>query len=395
MSGGRTWLAVTTLGLGAFTIVTAELEPIGLLSAIAADFHQTESSVGLVVTVYAWVGAVAALASALTLGHLPRRPLLIWLMLVLAASSVAAAVSSGLPALLGARIIGALAHGVFWAMIGTLGAQIVPQRHIGLATSIIFGGVSAASVLGVPLANMISHLEGWRYAFGAVSVLAFATALAITLFVPKVLGTAPVGIQALKAVAHDRAFLRIYFATACAITAHFAAFTYIEPFLSDALHVSATMISALLLIFGMAGLFGNLVTGILIDRHLKPLVLISLSLMAMCLLAVGLLGTGSSVGLVAALLFGWGIAVAAVFVGFQTWIIREAGDAALPASAIYVAIFNAAIGTGALLGSRVIMLSGLNGVMIMAAVGLCGSLLSVVLLPSPVRGLTPFARDGE
>jgi predicted MFS family arabinose efflux permease len=112
-------------------------------------------------------------------------------------------------------------------------------------------------------------------------------------------------------------------------------------------------------------------------------VLVSLALIGICLFGIGLLDPGSGMLLAPVLLFGWGIAVAAVFVGFQTWLLREARDAALPASAIYVAIFNGSIGTGALLGSGVIALTSLNGLMIVAALALCASILPVIVLREP------------
>lgn len=381
----RTWLAVTVLGVGSFAIVTTELAPIGLLSSIADDLGQSEGRVGLIVTAYAWIAAVAALISAMTLGRVPRRALLTVLMLVLALSSAVAALTSAFPALLAARVIGALAHGAFWAVIGTLGAQIAPARHVGLATSIIFGGVSAASVLGVPLASFIGDIGGWRTAFGVIAALSLATATAIALSVPRVPASAPVGRQALTAIMRDPAFLRIYGATACAITAHFAAFTYIEPFLSDVLRVSPGALTILLLSFGLAGLVGNIVTGVFVDRHLKRLVLTSLVLMAACLFGIGQISQETIVPIVILLLVGWGMGVAAVFVGFQTWILREAGDAALPASAIYVAVFNAAIGTGALLGSTILALTDLSGLMVVAALALAGSVIPVIALAAPTR----------
>lgn len=291
----RTWLAVVVLGVSSFAIVTTELAPIGLLSPLSAEFGQTEAQAGLIVTAYAWVAAVAALLSATMLGRLPRKPLLVGLMMVLALSSAIASQTSVFSTLLGARMVGALAHGAFWAMIGTIGAQLVPARQVGLATSIIFGGVSAASVLGVPLANILAQLDGWRTAFVVVAALSFATAAAIALTVPRVSTSSPVGLRALSTVMRDRTFRRIYGATACAITAHFAAFTYIEPLLSNALNVQKGLVSTLLLAFGVAGIFGNVVTGKFIDRHLKQLVLIALSLMAACVFAIGLLPANGSV----------------------------------------------------------------------------------------------------
>lgn len=379
----RTWLAVVVLGVSSFAIVTTELAPIGLLSPLAAEFGQTEAQAGLIVTAYAWVAAVAALLSATMLGRLPRKPLLVGLMMVLALSSAIASQTSAFSTLLGARMVGALAHGAFWAMIGTIGAQLVPARQIGLATSIIFGGVSAASVLGVPIANLLTQLDGWRTAFVVVGALSLAAAVAIALTVPRVSTSAPVGYKALATVMRDRTFRRIYGATACAITAHFAAFTYIEPLLSNALNVQAGQVSTLLLAFGVAGIFGNVVSGKLIDGHLKRLVLIALSFMAACVFVIGLLPANGNVFIIAALLLGWGAGVAIVFVGFQTWILRMAGDAAMPASAIYVAIFNAAIGAGALAGSAILTLTNLNGLMVIVSLAIVGSLIPVAFMKAP------------
>ena len=122
------------------------------------------------------------------MGRMPRRALLIALMLLLALSGVGAAVADSFGQLMAARIIGAVAHGAFWAMIGTLGAQLVPPHQVGLATSIIFGGVSAASVLGVPLANLVGAAQGWRTAFGCTAGLAFLVAGSVWLTVPPIGG---------------------------------------------------------------------------------------------------------------------------------------------------------------------------------------------------------------
>jgi predicted MFS family arabinose efflux permease len=170
----RVWIAVVALGICAFSIVTSELAPVGMLSALAADFHQTESGMGLAVTAYGWVGALAALLSGAMPARISRKALLVGLMLILALSCLAATRSYSMFALMSARMIGALAHGAFWALIGIVAAQLVPPHRLGLATAIIFGGVSAASVVGVPLASFIATLAGWRHAFMAMALLSLA-----------------------------------------------------------------------------------------------------------------------------------------------------------------------------------------------------------------------------
>lgn len=381
----RSWLAVVVLGISSFAIVTTELAPIGLLSPLANEFGKTEGIAGLIVTAYAWIAALSALLSVLFLGRLPRKPLLVGLMLILTVSSTIAGMSREFSTLLMARMMGALAHGAFWAIVGSIGMQLVPAKKIGLATSIIFGGVSVASVLGVPLANLLTQLDGWRTAFNVISALSLVATLAIAGTVPRLIPSAPIRMDMISTILKNRTLQRIYLATACAIMAHFAAFTFIEPLLSHSLHVRITLISSLLLVFGVAGVVGNVISGKYIDRYLKPLVLLSLGLMALSVLAVGNLPVDSSALLVAALLFGWGVSVAIVFVGFQSWILREAGQAGLPASAIYVSIFNAAIGAGALVGAIVLSVTSLNRLMAIAAIAIAGSLIPVILIKSPTR----------
>ncbi|KQT61215.1 MULTISPECIES: MFS transporter [unclassified Aureimonas] len=379
----RQWLAVSALGVGSFAIVTTELAPVGLLTPIGVDLNQPESTVGLAVTLYAWIGAVAALVSATTLSALPRRPLLLGLMLVLAASAVGSGIASSFGALMAARVVGALAHGAFWAMIGTLGAQIVPAKHLGLATSIIFGGVSAASVAGVPLASYLGSVAGWRMSFFAIAVLSLGIAVAIRVSVPSLLGQAGVDTGTMRRIMANRRFQRIFAVTIVSITAHFMAFTFIEPYLRGVLNVSPTMIAILLFVFGVAGLLANVFSGALIDAHMKTLVVGALLVAALALAGLALPFTATSASVAGVFLFAWGAGIAVVLVGLQTWVIKEAGSDALPASAIYVALFNAAIGLGAVLGSVILAMSGIVAPFIVASVMTAISLLGIAVVQEP------------
>ncbi|GED69789.1 hypothetical protein BRE01_34910 [Brevibacillus reuszeri] len=160
----RSWLAIVVLGIAMFTVVATEFAPIGLLSSIASDLESSPATVGLIVTAYALIGAGSALLSAVLPNRFPRKPLLIGLMLVLAAGNGLAMIANSFQVLMLARVIGALSHGVFWAMVAALATQIAPPNRMGLATSIVFGGMSIANVLGVPLLNLIGQTWGWRLA---------------------------------------------------------------------------------------------------------------------------------------------------------------------------------------------------------------------------------------
>ncbi|HDS7134366.1 MFS transporter [Klebsiella sp. CN_Kp104] len=380
----RAWLAVAALGASAFSIVTSELAPVGMLSALANDLHQSQAGAGLAVTAYGWVAALAALLAGAIPARISRKALLIVLMLILAFSCLAATQSHTMQTFMTARMTGALAHGAFWALIGTVAVQLVPVDKLGLATSVIFAGVSAASVLGVPLSSFIADMVGWRQAFSAISLLSLATAVALLWTLPTLAAPQPLRLKVYIGIVKNPLLLSLFGATACIISAHFAAFTYLEPLLTQTRGIPTSTISALLLMSGLSGLLGNLIAGKLIDRHIRVLIMTSLLLSSG---ALGMLsirgGSALPVWFVAILLGVWGAGMAIVFVGLQTWLLRSAGEATQPASAIYVAIFNAAIGTGALVGGLVSAKLGLSSLTLLAAVAMICGMALVWKLKSP------------
>lgn len=381
----RAWLAVVALGVSAFSIVTSELAPVGMLSALANDLHQSQAGAGLAVTAYGWVAALAALLAGAIPARISRKALLIVLMLILAFSCLAATQSHTMQTFMTARMTGALAHGAFWALIGTVAVQLVPVDKLGLATSVIFAGVSAASVLGVPLSSFIADMVGWRQAFSAISLLSLAAAVALLWTLPTLAAPQPLRLRVYVGIVKNPLLLSLFGATACIISAHFAAFTYLEPLLTQTRGIPTSTISALLLMSGLSGLLENLIAGKLIDRHIRVLIMTSLLLSAG---ALGMLsirgGSALPVWFVAVLLGVWGAGMAIVFVGLQTWLLRSAGEATQPASAIYVAIFNAAIGTGALVGGLVSAKLGLSSLPLLAAVAMICGMALVWKLKSPM-----------
>lgn len=315
----RAWLAVAALAVSAFSIVTSELAPVGMLSALANDLHQSQAGAGLAVTAYGWVAALAALLAGAIPARISRKALLIVLMLILAFSCLAATQSHTMQTFMTARMTGALAHGAFWALIGTVAVQLVPVDKLGLATSVIFAGVSAASVLGVPLSSFIADMVGWRQAFSAISLLSLATAVALLWTLPTLAAPQPLRLKVYVGIVKNPLLLSLFGATACIISAHFAAFTYLEPLLTQTRGIPTSTISALLLMSGLSGLLGNLIAGKLIDRHIRVLIMTSLLLSAG---ALGMLsirgGSALPVWFVAVLLGVWGAGMAIVFVGLQT-----------------------------------------------------------------------------
>nr|WP_266095733.1 MFS transporter [Moraxella osloensis] len=276
----KNWLAILVLAISTFIIVTTELAPVGLLTPMAKDFGVSESQIGVTVTIYAWVGAFSAILASVFLGNIAKKTLLIVLITILLASNTLSATVTTYSMLLVARVIGALAHGSFWAIIGATAVAIVPPKHIGVATSIVFGGVSAASVFGVPLSNYIGIALGWHNAFWLMAILSAIALVGILLLIPRIQSNSAIGIASLKHVFQSATLRKIYLATLIVITAHFAAFTFIEPWLQMQQLFPSTYIPIALFTFGIAGLLGNFITGFTIDKFLKPTVSISIILMS-------------------------------------------------------------------------------------------------------------------
>ncbi|ENV58955.1 hypothetical protein ABW55_04395 [Acinetobacter sp. C15] len=356
----KLWIALIVLSLSSFAIVTTELAPIGLLSALAHDLNQSEAITGLIVTGYGWVAAISALCSIVLLIRFPRKMVLMIMLLILAISNIIVAYSSSFNMIFSARIIGAIAHGSFWALIGAVAYSLVPKHKLGLATSIIFSGVSVASILGVPLASYLTQLSSWRLAFEFLGLLSFIVCILILLFVPKIPDQAPLASGFFKKVLQHSTLNRLFILTALIISSHFAAFTFIEPFLSQIAQLESGQITLLLLVFGFAGLMGNIFAGKLIDRHLHTIILVSLVFISGSVFAFGYLGYHVTLSIAIVFLALWGVSIASIFVGLQTWVLKQADDLASAASAIYVAVFNASIGLGALIGSFMLQYVTLN-----------------------------------
>lgn len=370
----KLWIALIVLSLSSFAIVTTELAPIGLLSALAHDLNQSEAITGLIVTGYGWVAAISALCSIVLLIRFPRKMVLMIMLLILAISNIIVAYSSSFNMIFSARIIGAIAHGSFWALIGAVAYSLVPKHKLGLATSIIFSGVSVASILGVPLASYLTQLSSWRLAFEFLGLLSFIVCILILFFVPKIPDQAPLASGFFKKVLQHSTLNRLFILTALIISSHFAAFTFIEPFLSQIAHLESGQITLLLLVFGLAGLMGNILAGKLIDRHLHTIILVSLVFISGSVFAFGYLGYQVTLSIAIVFLALWGVSIASIFVGLQTWVLKQADDLASAASAIYVAVFNASIALGALIGSFMLQYVTLNRAFEMIAIFLIFSL---------------------
>lgn len=382
----RIWCAVSVLCMASFTMVTSEFAPIGLLSQISSALGQPPSTVGLTVTLYAWIGAASGLLSNWLNRWIPRKMLLVALMLILALSNGLAALSPGFSTLLGARVVGALAHGVFWAIVAATAAHIVPLHRMGLATSIVLGGITIATVMGVPLINLVGQYDGWRTAFVCLALMCIASAAAIALVLPTTQIHSLAKGGGFAAVLRRKDLLITYVITGLTAAAHFGAYTFVEPFIGQVPGITAYLIAVLLFAFGAAGFLGNLLSALFIDRYLNVFILIALIAMALALMILGIYGPLLGIAPVVILLVIWGVAISALFTGLQTWVLRIAGDHTVPATAIHTAVLNSAIGLGVIIGAGALNVAGFKGAMLSASVVIIPAI--VLMVAAGVRART-------
>lgn len=346
------WLAVVVVAFGTFLLVTAEQLPIGLLTRVGSALSVSAGTAGLMVTVTSIVAGLAALVIPVLVGRMDRRWLLVGLMGLMTVANVVSGLAPNFGVLIAARAVVGVAIGGFWAVASGLAVRLVTANRVPQATAIIFGGVGTANVFGVPIGTLLGDLAGWRVAFATLSGLALVALAALLGLLPPLAASQPVGPRHLIDQFRNRGVRVGILATFLIVTGHFAAYTFVSPVLQHVSGVSDTLVGPLLFGFGLAGIAGNFLAGAAVARKLHRTVLTIVGALAAVLLLFPVVGL-SAVGGVA-LLIAWGLAYGGVSVSLQTWMIKSAPRAVESASALWVSVFNLAIGLGALAGGVIV-----------------------------------------
>jgi predicted MFS family arabinose efflux permease len=344
--------ALTVLGASAFFYVTAETLPVGLLPQIAHGLKVDQASVGLLLTSYAVVAGISTIPLTAITMRMPRHLLIAATVAIFAVSQGFATFAPTFLTLVLARLICALAHGVFWSVLAPVAARLAPPGQSGKATALVFIGNSLAIVLGVPLGTALGQWLGWRVAIGAMAIGGVLSVLALLRVLPALparphdLEARPV--ESLK-VFRNRRVMLLCGITTVMVVGHFAAYTYLAPLALRDGGLQGLSLSALLLGFGAAGLVSNFVIGRHIDR--RPGVLLA-GVLAIMAVASALLvpALGPVPTWICTLL--WGGAFTAIPACLQATVLRVAPRARDAASALYVVAFQIGIGSGAFVGER-------------------------------------------
>lgn len=372
------WLRVVTLAIAAFIFNTTEFVPVGLLSDIAESFHMQTAQVGIMLTIYAWVVAVMSLPFMLLTSQMERRKLLICLFVLFIASHVLSFLAWNFTVLVISRIGIAFAHAIFWSITASLAIRLAPAGKRAQALSLLATGTALAMVLGLPIGRVVGQYFGWRTTFFAIGMGALITLLCLIKLLPKLPSEHSGSLKSLPLLFRRPALMSLYVLTVVVVTAHYTAYSYIEPFVQNVAGLSANFATVLLLILGGAGIIGSLVFGKLGNRHASSLVSIAIALLVVCLLL--LLSAADSEAHLAILSVFWGIAIMVIGLGMQVKVLALAPDATDVAMALFSGIFNIGIGAGALVGNQVSLHWSMSAIGYIGAIPACAALVWAALI---------------
>lgn len=370
------YLRVLALGFCAFIFNTSEFVPIGLLTGISEDFNISSSQTGWMLTIYAWIVGVMSLPIMLLTSRMERKRLLLGTCSVFIISHGLSAIAWDFQSLLISRIGVACAHAVFWSITASIAIRVAPAGKMNFALSVLATGTGMAMVLGVPLGRLIGEYMGWRMAFEVIGLAALAITVAVFRLLPQLPSLTSSNLTAkVKSVFTNKTLFVMYLAVFLMFTAHYASYSYIEPFMIEFGGVSSSFTTVLLLTFGCAGIIGSTLFGSFGDKFGAPLMIASAVGMTLCM-ALMAVSVSSKTALVLITVI-WGAAMILTILAMQSRVLGVDATASDIIMSLFSGIINLGIGAGALVGSKTIDHIGLEFV---GYVGAAVAALSLVVI---------------
>ncbi|GHC25020.1 MFS transporter [Kushneria pakistanensis] len=345
-------LPLIALAIAAFGIGTTEFVILGLLTGVADDLGVSVPAAGYLVSGYAMGVVVGAPLLAVITSKWPRKPTLIMLMGIFIVGNVLCALAPDYLSLMAARVVTSFSHGAFFGIASVTAAGLVVPEKRGQAISLVFAGLTLASVLGVPLGSAIGQALGWRASFWSVAAIGVVAILALWQWLPLSLPRNEGGIMGEFRVLKEGSVLLALGLSVLASISMFTVVTYIEPMLSTLTGVGGLWITLIMAIYGLGLTAGSILGGRLGHRALMP-VLMKLMLGTGVILVIM---SFTLFSLVPAMLtiFLWAAISFAIMPLLQLLVVDQAAEAPNLASTLNQSAFNLGNATGASVGGVVI-----------------------------------------
>lgn len=383
-SAFRRWLAVFSLACGTFVLVNTEFLPIGLLSPIAQSLGVTEGHAGLAVMLPGLIAAISAPLIMLFAKKMDRRNLLLLLSASVILANGIAVMAESFNVLLIGRIILGIGVGGFWSFAIPSGRRLVAEEQGARAISLITAGVAVGTVAGVPAGAFIGDLYGWRMAFTLNSALALVFFVLQWLALPSLPAQQSIGLRAMLGVTKVAGIRYALIIGVFMAGGHFAAYTYLEPWLRFNLKLPASDISLLLMGYGVAGLIGTLTTEITVREFgVKKAFMLNMLLLSLSVLALSLFNL--PLQLASALVILWGLAFGALPVCLNIWTYQASPALFETGSALLVCVFQTSLALGALFGGILADNAGVSSAFLLGgALTLLAGITIFLSRPQPV-----------
>ncbi|WP_427133661.1 MFS transporter [Pseudarthrobacter sp. S9] len=343
-------IGLIALALGGFGIGLTEFVIMGLLPQVAAGFHVSEATAGWLISGYALAVVVGALVLTAAVTRFERKPVLAVLMVLFIAGNLVSALAPDYWTMMIGRIIAALAHGAFFGIGAVVAASMVAPHKKAGAIAIMFTGLTAANVLGVPFGTMLGQAAGWRSTFWAITAIGIVALAGILTLVPKTGSgqAASGGLRSeLRAFRSGQVWLSIL-VTILGYGGMFGAFTYIAFTLTEVTGFSASTVPWLLILFGVGLFIGNTIGGKAADKNVDRTLLVVLAALVVVLVVFALTAGNQPMTIASMVLLG-GFGFATV-PGLQMRVMKYASSAPTLASGANIGAFNAGNALGAWLG---------------------------------------------
>ncbi|NNM42257.1 sugar transporter [Vibrio plantisponsor] len=372
------YLRVFALGFSGFIFNTTEFVPVGLLSDIANDFSISTASVGWMLTIYAWIVALMSLPMMMLTSRIERKKLLLALFALFIVSHGLSVFAWNFEVLVASRIGIAFAHAVFWSITASIAIRVAPPGKKTFALSILATGTSLAMVLGVPLGRIIGQWLGWRVTFGVIGITALVIMFSLYRLLPVMPSLFTGSMKKLPELLKNPALMGLYLFIFMIFTAHYSAYSYIEPFLKTIGLLSENFTTFLLLLFGSAGIIGSVIFGNLGERPNTPILVGCTATVMVC--TAMLYFAVPHLWSISILLVVWSAALMIVCLVMQVKVLNIDANASDMIMSMFSGIINLGIGAGALIGGKVILFMSLEGIGYVSALFALLSLLWIIFM---------------